>query len=1160
MTGFVFSERIDSLLHANAPMTKSPVTETSGERLVERIGRKLTGAVGCSTKKSAPDVRPDAHQLESPTSNAGANLETAASRPARARGSGPTAHGKTWMDPLGFQDCERLGTGIATKSWSSYGNDMFPSRHPILTLSSPPLLVGVLLAGCESSTPTVPEVRTTEQAVGTATVTSCNRDEEIMVAHQVIALRAMINDPGFESCLEDLADNPVFYQPCPEDEWNSDAGASPAEVASFITELARNNAPLELVCEQCEGESHTDGTTRVACAGFGEPSPLQPIEMSLAEEFFEILGRKEGPGDYSSLSELGQGARTILHEMMHQFGFYHYQENGPYCLEKDPKTGIPDLVARCISQSVANRDAQMLCNDASKVRLNSECVSIERHFLVDNPSNIQNLGAGHIVSGDFNGDGFDDIAATALRDVGGNALAPTIIVRHGTAYGLIGGSVVASPGLGGEITALAAGDLNDDGFDDLIAGNGNASQGDGTVFVHWGTEEGVGYRDQGHGPNTGQPTFPWSHRFVGNESGGRFGAALAVGSTSIPTYNPVLVVGSPGAAGGGKITAMLTNGFLNQEPLKFVSEFSLQGATPTAEFGASLATLDGGGSDNVLIGAPGEASNSGRAYRVSLLDIDRGAGPSEVIKATFGTDSSPGNRFGEALAYGTLGLHDDGESLKTVTVAVGAPGDSRVDFFTDAGEFRLRMFGVQGYGEHLSPINPGKVSGDNQSYLLVGLPGAGSGVAEVITTNDSSGTSVWSVHEVLGQVGLSDEEAGDQFGTAFAWGDFNGDGVQDLAVAGPGEYQDSLEKISGAVHTFTWAWDNADDSCDLLVPWKTYAPDGGLGENIAPVVNFGRLIGGEIEKGQVVFWNCSLFEATESFLATSADTPSASPEKWVELQTLTRFRTEPDFTEFGPDEWRFSFDGEGTFIHDEMNFRVGFNSLGFEEVGYTNISSPIFTTNEFHQIGDQITFEIYLPAEAAPTGYDGAIDLHVSVLSAGLFNQPLGHIELAGLALDEWHALSFDFPELYQSLFLGNDVQAQFHIAINSHTDEPQGLRLDNLHFTGDLTPHPNPARAVTSTVMDSNPFVCGGECLNAVPVAPGQQLGGGGFGTTGAIWFVASDDLAGWTTSSLDGRTIEVNGENVASGQTPLPPSVDGFYYFHFGPGQFPWASWTYW
>lgn len=85
-----------------------------------------------------------------------------------------------------------------------------------------------------------------------------------------------------------------------------------------------------------------------------------------------------------------------------------------------------------------------------------------------------------------------------------------------------------------------------------------------------------------------------------------------------------------------------------------------------------------------------------------------------------------------------------------------------------------------------------------------------------------------------------------------------------------------------------------------------------------------------------------------------------------------------------------------------------------------------------------------------------------------------------------------------------------------------------------------------------------GQACYDAAPLSRNQQSGS--FNTRGERWFVVTDTINGWQASEVQGRTIRVNGVVRTPGQMPLPPRVDGRYYFQFTAGQNTWASWSFW
>lgn len=155
----------------------------------------------------------------------------------------------------------------------------------------------------------------------------------------------------------------------------------------------------------------------------------------------------------------------------------------------------------------------------------------------------------------------------------------------------------------------------------------------------------------------------------------------------------------------------------------------------TAMFGMRLASgdFDKDGRDDLLIGAPGYGSNGGAVYLLRHIDANTTAlaNPIAHIGASFG-------QCGASLAVGD---YNNDDNLDFVT---GCPSAS-VDGVTSAGQIQI----ARGFGN-------GNFS--SESYL-------------------SQATT-----------GIADSpESGNRFGEALATGDFNCDGVDDLAVGVPRE-------------------------------------------------------------------------------------------------------------------------------------------------------------------------------------------------------------------------------------------------------------------------------------------------------------------------------------------------------------------------------------
>ena len=127
---------------------------------------------------------------------------------------------------------------------------------------------------------------------------------------------------------------------------------------------------------------------------------------------------------------------------------------------------------------------------------------------------------GSLAAGDFNHDGFADLAAGAGgEDVGSRVGAGAVSILYGSAGGLtatggrlftqVGGAVEAGDSFG---AALAAGDFNQDGFADLAAGAPGEAVGSiqyaGAVSIVYGSAGGLTATGGGCSPRSAGPSRP----------------------------------------------------------------------------------------------------------------------------------------------------------------------------------------------------------------------------------------------------------------------------------------------------------------------------------------------------------------------------------------------------------------------------------------------------------------------------------------------------------------------------------------------------------------------------------------------------------------------------------------------------------------------------
>ena len=361
-----------------------------------------------------------------------------------------------------------------------------------------------------------------------------------------------------------------------------------------------------------------------------------------------------------------------------------------------------------------------------------------------------NYFGGAVACGDFNGDGVDDVAIGAPFARFGLSTNATggVTVNYGTQYGVTWiGARYLLPGDGGYDstqhaqmgTALAVGDFNNDGFDDLAVGlpaeavNGQASA--GAVLVYFGGGTGLSLN-----------AFRLTQSAFGAvpEAGDRFGASLAAGRLGTDAYND-LAIGSPNenSAAGAVFVIFGNAGGLNVGQTLVIDSAAIGLAPEPGSFmGSSLAigNVRSGAPAELIIGAPdsdvGGMANAGRVHIIrgtatGLALLDRLSIDVSVIAQPYEVNAY----FGRALAVGNF----DGGLDGMQDLAIGIPG----------------MYGV------------GRVM-----------------IGRATTTGDPT------FHGLILQTNMDvqgDTEAGDAFGSALAVGDFTGDGIDDLAIGSPGE-------------------------------------------------------------------------------------------------------------------------------------------------------------------------------------------------------------------------------------------------------------------------------------------------------------------------------------------------------------------------------------
>jgi hypothetical protein len=386
-----------------------------------------------------------------------------------------------------------------------------------------------------------------------------------------------------------------------------------------------------------------------------------------------------------------------------------------------------------------------------------------------------------LASGDFDGDGFDDLAVGDPLDDTTQANQGAIHIFQGTADGVsTSADVTLRQGVGGvagtaEVgdefgAALAVGNFNNDAFDDLAVGvpgeSVNGQGGAGEVFVFFGSASGLRTDNE----------QVWSQDSSGisgaSLAGDSFGAALAVADFDADTYDD-LVIGVPGksaSANEAGLVMLLPGSAGGPTSVEDVWEQGFNGlcCLPDAgdHLGASLVAgdFDGDGYADLVIGAPGEAiSGTTGAGSIHILEGSSTGLPQTCQPPTSNCSAAADQWWHQSDgAGGVLGSAETASNWGRALAACDFDGDGRDDL-------ALGMLTSSYAG--IVQIHPGSPSGLVKNGDAPGAP--------PFVTQWEQGFNLPGTATVF-----------DRFGDALACGNFNDDPYDDLAIAVP--YEDEL--------------------------------------------------------------------------------------------------------------------------------------------------------------------------------------------------------------------------------------------------------------------------------------------------------------------------------------------------------------------------------
>lgn len=439
-------------------------------------------------------------------------------------------------------------------------------------------------------------------------------------------------------------------------------------------------------------------------------------------------------------------------------------------------------------------------------------------------------------AGDLNGDGYSDVVVGAPLVDNTGVDQGSVFIYYGTTDGLARSARLDDPH--GEdnsnfgVSAALAGDVNGDGYDDLVIGAAGSNDRRGLAYLFYGSATGI---------TVGNHTRI-AHKGLVDDW---FGSAVAsAGDVDADGFGDLLI----GASGVNKAgedwgVAYVYMGSVNGLVKKSPTILGVPSSDSYDHFGFAVAgagDIDGDGYDDVAVGSPGiDRAGARKGKDRGAVFVYRG-GVDGVLRIADNRLEAPvpldHDHFGYAVAGGG-DIDADGYD----ELLVGAPGSDGV--IADDGTAYVYRGSPNGIGETASAVlqdprpnerdrfgtsvtSLGDSNGDGFGDIVIGTTGDDRGRA-LVYAGTREGIAARPVAILEDPLGAGYNDFAESVGGA---GDINGDGFDDLIVGASGSDNGGIYQGSAIIYP------GGPNNIDRRRPLRIDDPDRGEHDHFGHVV------------------------------------------------------------------------------------------------------------------------------------------------------------------------------------------------------------------------------------------------------------------------------------------------------------------------------------